>query len=117
MNLRLQIFQYLRGHRNTGLSALAKAIHQTAPAILYQLKQLMDMGIVIRTGDVYEVQEFLRNPEIDTVLYKVFTAVIESDGINTPEECNADIPAMITEGISLLCESFVEQIKKDFKLF
>jgi hypothetical protein len=90
------------------LNQIATALKASPQSVQYQINQLD--GIIVRTPGGYSLQPFLRDKSIDDCLFNVFAETLKKNKF-----VSDDAPEIITEGIALLCEAFLDDVRRLLK--
>lgn len=111
MTIRTTIFRILQDAAGPlSLAEIGKKMATSRQAVSYQLQQLVEKGLVLKSGYKYELQPFLQDASIMGDLLSFFTERLEDCCIEVPKTCTSEIQTIVHDGIALFCESFLAEV-------
>jgi biotin operon repressor len=111
MTIRTTIFRILQQAGDPiSLAEIGKKVATSRQAVSYQLQQLVEKGLVLKSGYKYELQPFLQDASIMGDLLHFFTERLEDSCISVPKTCPNEVQQIIHDGIALFCESFLAEV-------
>lgn len=111
MTIKTTIFRILQQAEDPlSLAEIGKKVATSRQAVSYQLGQLVEKGLVLKSGYKYELQPFLHDSSIMADLLSFFTERLEDSCITVPKTCSNEVQSIVHDGIALFCESFLAEV-------
>lgn len=111
MTIRTTIFRLLQqAQEPISLADIGKKIATSRQAVSYQLQQLVEKGLVLKSGYKYTLQPFLQDSSIMGDLLSFFTERLEDCCITVPKTCTSEIQSIVHDGIALFCDAFLAEV-------